>query len=324
MHPKIVESFWTDLDFEQFTGAELAARRLTFLWCFGSPITNEAGIFPLNPRAFTGDTGLTFDWLEKTMNSFPRAFLYDPASRHGLVRNYIRYQIGEGPKLMANRNMCTAIWRALRQSPPCLVQEVYRLHPELKPLPSPTLALAKGLPENASVNVPHGTNKPLPSPTQGLSKPSARSDAGSGSDAHSDAEGSVEGGGLKTAPGETHEDGTGLPGNSEVLVPSLAEVLTWGQFDGVSEEACKAFFEWHDSRGWMSGQTRIVRPRALLKRYAAGFMERSASKKTRDKAGGSSARLDTRRSADEIRADLQGERDPEKRATLQKELEAAA
>ncbi|HEY0548167.1 MAG TPA: hypothetical protein VGF13_01120 [Verrucomicrobiae bacterium] len=302
MHPKIVESFWTDLDFEAFAGQELANHRLTFLWTFAGPITNAAGIFPLNRRAFTGDTGLPFDQLLATMNAFPRAYTIDEASKHALVRNYIRYQIGTGAKLQHN-NIFKAVLAALRTAPRALVAEIAQLYPETKPFTSPSQALAKPF-------VPHGNDgssppnsdpsgKPLPSPSEALAKGSAKAKAKEKEKA------------VATAD-RAHEAG--------VAIPTLAEIERKAEMLPIAPEHIKAvaldFWNWHDSRGWMSGNTPLHRPLNLLHGYYGNWLERRKNKP------GASARLDAGASADDLRAELQTASDPTRRAALEKQLAA--
>lgn len=60
---------------------------------------------------------------------------------------------------------------------------------------------------------------------------------------------------------------------SEVIVPSLAEVLEWGRIDGVPAEICQKFYDHNQGLGWMYGPTRIRNPRYWLKT----FMEKRRS-----------------------------------------------
>lgn len=334
MHPKIVETFWSDLDFDRFQGQELANVRLTFLWAITSPTTNSAGIFPCTRRVFCSDTGLEFDWLTRTMDAFPRSFTYDTESRHALLRRYVRYQIGAGDSLVSNWRMCTKLLKDLRNSPLTLSAEVVALHPELgravdrfgKPLLSPSEALAKGLPSPSTdlnaespcealtkplqtqqnqasgahhVSVPRGTNGANPvSPCQGLGKPPAPE--------------------TETAPASAPADAEGGAGGNTCVTPSLAEVIEWGKFDGVTEEVCRAFWEYHDGRNWMSGNTRIANPRRWLKGYDAEHGERIRAR-GKNKRGPGSERLD----ADELRAKLRTETDPQKKARIEEQLREA-
>lgn len=74
---------------------------------------------------------------------------------------------------------------------------------------------------------------------------------------------------------ETHTDAKGgsttpeppLNHPSEVIVPSLQEVLEWGKMDGVPEETCRNFFNHHAGLGWMYGKTPIRNPRAWLRSF---------------------------------------------------------
>lgn len=56
-------------------------------------------------------------------------------------------------------------------------------------------------------------------------------------------------------------------GGNTVTVPSLQEVLTWGEFDGVSAETCEAFYNHYTGLGWMYGTTPIRNPRVWLKKF---------------------------------------------------------
>ena len=307
MHPKILGQFWSDHDFERFDGAELAGHRLTWLWCLTTPITNAAGVFPENRRAFTGETGQPFDQLERTMNAFPKAFLRDPDSRHTLIRNYIRHQIGSGPTL-ATDNMGATVLKAVRVSPEPLARAVLEIYPDLrfhKGFRSPCQALAKPLP---SGSVPCGT---LPN-GEALAKPLPRA---SGSPVEGEGKGNSKGEGKGEGSAEGASD-------SEVGLPTEAEVQTWGQFEGVPPECCRDFFDWHASRGWMSGNTRISRPRRLLRSYFATWADRQ-SKKAPVKNGpsrGATGQAD----ADDLRAQLQTETDPTRREELERKLKAAS
>jgi hypothetical protein len=304
MHPKIVESFWTDLDFEPFEGRALADHRLTFLWTFGGPVTNAAGIFPLNRRAFTGDTGLPFEQLEATMTAFPRAFAYDPASRHALVRNYIRHQFGVGSKLATN-NFTRNIITALQKAPEVLALEVLRLYPELLDWKGFTHS-GQALPKPFSlVSAPRGTAE-TGSPSEALPKPFPRAAARSGSrsESISTSQGSAEGGG------------------SEAAVPSLDEVVAKAQMLAIPAEHVPAvsqdFWNWHDSRGWMSGNTPMRRPLNLLQSYYYTWRDRQ-----KKNGGPQSGRPDTTGlNADELRARLATTRDPQERARLEGQLRA--
>lgn len=339
MHPKTLPSFWSDLDFERYQGQELTNARAAFHWTFGGPITNSAGIFPFSNQ-FTHQTGLPLAWLHRLMEEFPRAFLYDPASRHALLRHYIRHQFNTGDKLVKN-NMCPNIVHSLRAGPLVLGLEVLRLYPELalardrhgRSLVSPTEALAKGLPsptqalacsgaqntsatppnpsENQSFNSPlsHVEQSQRPSPTQALGKGSMEPPAQETEKetATATALGGVGGRGAMSS-------GEGRGANApEVLIPSLAEVVAWGDRTGVDRETCEAFFAYHESRGWMSGATQLRKPLSLLAGYAA---ERRKWKKPAD-----SKRLDASAAdADALRAQLQTEKRPAHRAALEKRL----
>lgn len=57
------------------------------------------------------------------------------------------------------------------------------------------------------------------------------------------------------------------PSISEVNIPSLEEVLVWGQMDGFTPEQCQAYFDHQTSMGWMYGNTPIRNPRVWLKRW---------------------------------------------------------
>lgn len=332
MHPKIVESFWSDLDFDRFQAQELASVRLTFLWTITSPTTNAAGIFPCQRRVFTSDTGLDFDWLDKTMKAFPRSFVYDAESRYALLRGYVRYQIGTGDALVKNWLMCSKVLKDLRLSPVILALQVIALYPELgraidktsKPLLSPCEALAKGLPSpstipNAAspsealpkpfpdqqnqgstshhVPVPRGTNPTASvSPSQGLTKPTA--------EALADAKA------LAAADAEDERN------RGECITPSLKEVIEWGKFDAVEECVCQAFWEYHSGRNWMSGNTRITNPRRWLKGYEVEHGDRIRARYKKPASG----RLDA---ADDIRAQLSTCTDPRRRLELEQQLTRA-
>lgn len=337
MHPKTLPSFWSDLDFERYEGQELAHAQHTFQWSFTGPDLNMAGIFPCG-RNFTHNTGLPLDWLQRILREFPRAFLYDEPSRMALQRHFIRDQFGMGERLMRN-NMAAHIIDDLRTSPPALAREVFTCYPDLaratdrsgKPYLSPTEALAECLPSPTEAlavkplestppevdsspaitgrnNVPRGTNLSLrPSPCQALPK---------GKEQEQEKEKEQEQAQAQ-APGAKTEAGRGKPERpaGEVLIPSLAEVIAHGDRIGVDRATCEAFLAYHESRNWMSGRTPLAKPLALLKGYAE---ERRTVRKP-----GSSGRLDTGRTADDIRAALATEKNPDKRAALEKQLEGA-
>jgi len=64
------------------------------------------------------------------------------------------------------------------------------------------------------------------------------------------------------------EGGDRSPCPGEIIVPSLQEVITWGQFDGVEEQTCKQFHAYFEGLGWMLGSSTVRNPRAMLKSWA--------------------------------------------------------
>lgn len=82
----------------------------------------------------------------------------------------------------------------------------------------------------------------------------------------------------------TQSERSGPSPSSEVVVPSLAEVIEWGKFDAVPEQECRAFFDYYDGLGWMQGRTPIRNPRRWLK----SWVERSKQvRPSRTGSGGS-------------------------------------
>lgn len=337
MHPKIIESFWSDLEFDKFQGQELANVRLTFLWTITSPTTNAAGIFPCNRRVFTSDTGLDFDWLDRTMKAFPRSFSFEPVSRHALVRRYIRYQYSQGDALAAD-NMVSKIIKDLRLSPLSLAREIVANYPELlrahgrngKGLVSPSEALGKGLPspwEDTGSGSPsealpkpfpdpqpQGSN-PLPPPLQtaahaeGLAKPLARA-------CQAPREGEAEAVESEIAQGSA-EGGRTIP------PARIEDVIMHGARIGWDEAKSRAWFEAWDQRDWIDDSGHPIRK-------PLSFM--ATCKRIEDEPGhikkraGQSARLDKPASSsadDDLRALLQVETDPEKKAALNEQLRRA-
>jgi hypothetical protein len=308
MHPKIVESFWSDPDIDRFRGAQKAELRLTLIWAITNPSTNCLGIFPVNPDRFAFDTGLEADALLRTMQALPKPFVVDADSGFALVRNYVRYQYGVGVALAKN-NMTRTLRREVLTAPKALAEKLFELYPELKPFHSPSEGLGKPYHNQSNQgsshspgSVPRGTTDPRAgSPSEGLGKPPAKE---------------------KEKEKETATAKEGVSGEgrrtSEVTIPTVAEVITWGEFEGVDPDTCRAFHAYYDGLGWMQGNTPIRNPRAWLK----GFADRRRSMPAGKKPAQGGARLDTNADPDELRARLQIEKNPEKRAALEAQLAA--
>lgn len=339
MHPKVVESFWSDLDFERYEGQELANIRITFLWAFTGPVVNTAGIFPMS-RQFTQDVGLPVEWLHRLLTDFPRAFLRCERTNMVLTRNYIRYQIGIGPSLAKNAKMVISILHKLRLAPAVLSREVLALYPELHAYVSPTEALAKCLPSPTEALAKPFTAEPNGgSPSQGLGRglqhQESQDHSLSLSTPETSANTSTHGSpsqGLGKPPAQEKEkekaqapaqgDARGAsarPPGDYAEVPTVEEVIEWGRFDAIDEETCRAFFAYYDGLNWMHGNTRIGKPRSWLKTFKNRRVEMQGSKKTPRGSG----RVDYS-GADDIRAALQGEKNPARRKELQAQLEAMA
>ena len=79
-------------------------------------------------------------------------------------------------------------------------------------------------------------------------------------------------------------------------------------------QCCADFWNWHDARGWMSGNTPMRRPLNLLQSYYFAWRERQ-------KKNGPAGRPDTTGlNADELRARLATTRDAGERARLEEQL----
>lgn len=148
----ISSAFWSDPDIEVLDPGE----KLAVLWLWTNAQMNICGFCEVSAKRFAFDTGLAGSVLDSALSKLPNAF-----ARFGHVvysRNFMRHQIGSGPKMARNNifKSALAIVEALTDSP--LRNAIFQDYPEfLEALGSPYQAL--GSPSEGFENPRRGKGK---------------------------------------------------------------------------------------------------------------------------------------------------------------------
>jgi hypothetical protein len=122
---RISSDFWSDPDIEEMP----SQLKLAALWVLTNSRTTLFGFVEVSKRRFEFETGSPYEALAELCKAHPKGF---KAVGGGIwVRNFIRYQIGAGEKLIAN-NFCKGLVRALRAYQGLeIFNVVLRAYPEL-------------------------------------------------------------------------------------------------------------------------------------------------------------------------------------------------
>lgn len=289
MDPKISPSFWSDPDLVSLPHDQQPWVRYSVLWMITNPDTNMAGIFRIAPRLYEFQTGLEAAWLERTLLAAPRMFIRDGEAV--LIRNFVRYQFGVGTRLLSNRNMVTAILKALQRASQGLTKPFLATYPELEALWRAYQALPEpintGLP---STSVPSGNPSQNEGLTKGLPSPQIRSEY-----VQSRSEGECEGG-------------------NPPHIPSEAEVIAHGQGPtGIPVEYCRDYHRWRtNTRAWLNRRNELIL-------WQKDLLERWVNARATWKPHKTSGPGGSETSAD-LESQLQTETNPEKRRQLRNRL----
>jgi hypothetical protein len=128
MDRKISPSFWTDPDIEVLTPEQ----KLAVLWILTNPQMNLCGFCQVSLKRFHFETGLTEDVLATTIGKLARSFKHFEEKNIIYSRNYIRYQLGSGSKLMKN-NIFVSLLSTFRSAAvfPPLAEAILSDYPEI-------------------------------------------------------------------------------------------------------------------------------------------------------------------------------------------------